>query len=312
MDGILIIYKEQGWTSHDVVAKLRGVCGQKKIGHTGTLDPDAEGVLVVCLGNATRASGLLTDRDKTYRAVLRLGVETDTQDSSGTVLARRDTAKLTEDSVRKTIAGFVGEGEQIPPMYSALKVNGQKLCDLARRGETVERQPRPVTIYDIAIEEMALPLVTMTVRCSKGTYIRTLCHDIGKRLGCGGVLEHLIRTESAGFSAEDALRIGEIQRLRDEDRLTEAVHPTEELFFDCPGIRVRREADRLLYNGNPIPVRLFEGTPPEDARIRVADADGVFCGLYRWDELTRSARPVKLFLPEKAKQKNGADSDGNS
>ncbi len=299
MDGILIVYKEQGWTSHDVVAKLRGICGQKKIGHTGTLDPDAEGVLVVCLGNATRASDMLTDRDKTYRAVLRLGVETDTQDVSGTVLARGDTSSLTEDLVRETVAGFVGEGEQIPPMYSALKVNGQKLCDLARRGETVERSPRPITIYDIAIEEMALPRVTMTVRCSKGTYIRTLCHDIGRRLGCGGVLEHLIRTESAGFSVENALRIGEIQRLRDEDRLAETVRPTEELFLAYPRVCATREAERLLYNGNPIPARLLEGPLPGTERIRVADSDGVFCGIYRRDEHTQSAWPVKLFLPDR-------------
>ncbi len=302
MNGILNVYKEPGWTSSDVVAKLRGICGQKKIGHTGTLDPDAEGVLLVCLGNATRACDLLQDREKTYRTVLLLGVETETQDLSGTVTARRTTDAITEDAVRETVAGFVGAGEQIPPMYSAIKVNGQKLYDLARQGLTVERTPRPVTIYAIAIEEISLPRVTMTVRCSKGTYIRTLCHDIGQRLCCGGVMEHLIRTENAGFSVTEALRIGEIQRLKDEGHLAQAVHPTEELFLDCPGVRVTKEADRLLLNGNPIPARFVMGTLPEAERIRVSDSDGIFCGIYRCEDRARGIRPVKMFLPE---QKNG-------
>ncbi len=296
--GIMNVYKECGWTSFDVVAKLRGICGQKKIGHTGTLDPDAEGVLPVCLGNATRVSGFLTDRDKTYRTVLLLGVDTDTQDVSGTVLRRGSTDGITEEKVRECTAGFSGEITQIPPMYSARKVNGQRLYELARKGEVVERPPANVTIYEITIEEIALPRVTMTVRCSKGTYIRTLCHDIGECLGCFGTMEHLIRTESAGFRIDEALRIPEIQRLRDEGRLDECIHPVEELFADCPALCTKESADRLLHNGSRLLAEQIQGEVPEAPRIRMMDSSGVFCGIYRCSDRADGCRPVKMFLPE--------------
>lgn len=192
MNGILNVYKEPGFTSHDVVAKLRGICKQKKIGHTGTLDPEASGVLPVCLGNATKLCDLLTDKDKEYRAVLLLGVETDTQDTTGQILAEKE-VNADEEDVRSAILSFVGPYDQIPPMYSALKVNGQKLCDLARKGQVVERKSRRITIHSIEIEDISLPRVTMRVACSRGTYIRTLCHDIGQKLGCGGAMERLER-----------------------------------------------------------------------------------------------------------------------
>ena len=184
--GIINVYKEKGFTSHDVVAKLRGIVGQKKIGHTGTLDPDATGVLPVCLGKATKLCDLLTDKNKTYEAVLLLGKTTDTQDITGEVLEEKSTEALTEEKVREAIEGFIGDYEQIPPMYSALKVNGKKLYELAREGKVIERKARPVKILDIQILEIDLPKVRMEVSCSKGTYIRTLCHDIGEKLGCGG------------------------------------------------------------------------------------------------------------------------------
>ena len=183
--GIINVYKEKGFTSHDVVAKLRGIVGQKKIGHTGTLDPDATGVLPVCLGKATKLCDLLTDKNKTYEAVLLLGKTTDTQDITGEVLEEKSTEALTEEKVREAIEGFIGDYEQIPPMYSALKVNGKKLYELAREGKVIERKARPVKILDIQILEIDLPKVRMEVSCSKGTYIRTLCHDIGEKLGCG-------------------------------------------------------------------------------------------------------------------------------
>lgn len=217
--GIINVYKERGYTSFDVVAKLRGICGQKKIGHTGTLDPEAEGVLPVCLGNATKVCDMLTDRDKEYRAVMLLGIDTDTQDTTGEVLARGDVSGIAEEQIRRTIRSFEGEIEQIPPMYSALKVNGQKLCDLARKGQVVERKPRRITIYDISVNEIAAPRVTMTVKCSKGTYIRTLCHDIGEQLGCYGTLEYLLRTKAAGYCLEDALRLSELQERKTGGRL---------------------------------------------------------------------------------------------
>ena len=184
--GILNVYKEQGYTSHDVVAKLRGITKQKKIGHTGTLDPDAEGVLPICLGSATKICSLLTDRSKTYRTVLLLGQTTDTQDVSGNCLESRSVSHLTESQVKEAILKFEGEYEQVPPMYSALKVNGKKLYELAREGKTVERSARKVVIHDIKIEKIELPRVWMEVSCSKGTYIRTLCNDIGGVLGTGG------------------------------------------------------------------------------------------------------------------------------
>ena len=182
-NGIINIYKEKGFTSHDVVAKMRGILRQKKIGHTGTLDPDATGVLPVCLGSATKLCDMLTDRDKEYEAVMQLGISTDTQDLSGEVLEECPVT-VTEEEVRNAILSFIGDYDQIPPMYSALKVNGKKLYELARAGKEVERQPRAVTIYDITILDMKLPEVTFRVSCSKGTYIRTLCYDIGVKCGC--------------------------------------------------------------------------------------------------------------------------------
>ena len=189
--GIIVIHKEKGFTSHDVVAKLRGILHMKKIGHTGTLDPDATGVLPVALGKGTKLVDLLTDKEKTYEAVLHLGIDTDTQDMSGTVLEERP-VNVTEEEVRKVLKSFVGEQLQVPPMYSALKVNGKKLYELAREGKTVERKARPVCFYEIEPLEFHLPLVKIRVTCSKGTYIRTLCHDIGEKLGCGGCMEELL------------------------------------------------------------------------------------------------------------------------
>ena len=186
--GIIVIHKEKGFTSHDVVAKLRGILHMKKIGHTGTLDPDATGVLPVALGKGTKLVDLLTDKEKTYEAVLHLGIDTDTQDMSGTVLEERP-VNVTEEEVRKVLKSFVGEQLQVPPMYSALKVNGKKLYELAREGKTVERKARPVCFYEIEPLEFHLPLAKIRVTCSKGTYIRTLCHDIGEKLGCGGCME---------------------------------------------------------------------------------------------------------------------------
>ncbi|MBP7199034.1 MAG: tRNA pseudouridine(55) synthase TruB, partial [Acetatifactor sp.] len=188
MDGIINVYKEAGFTSHDVVAKLRGICRQKKIGHTGTLDPQATGVLPVCLGNATRACEMLTDRTKEYVAELLLGQITDTQDITGTVLEEREVA-VSEAQVREVIAGFVGGYDQIPPMYSALKVNGKKLYELARAGKEVERQARHVDLPAIEILEIKFPVVKFRVECSKGTYIRSLCADIGEKLCCGGTMQ---------------------------------------------------------------------------------------------------------------------------
>ena len=225
MNGIINVYKERGYTSHDVVAKLRGILKQKKIGHTGTLDPEAEGVLPVCLGKATKLCDLLAGHDKVYEAVMLLGQSTDTQDTTGTVLESA-TVTASEEEVRKAVLFFEGPYEQIPHMYSALKVNGQKLCDLARAGKEVERKARPVVIHEITILEMDLPRVKMRVHCSSGTYIRTLCHDIGEKLGCHGCMDKLLRTRVERFCVEDSLTLSQIETIRDEERLEEIIIPT--------------------------------------------------------------------------------------
>ena len=249
MNGILNVYKEPGFTSHDVVAKLRGICKQKKIGHTGTLDPEASGVLPVCLGNATKLCDLLTDKDKEYRAVLLLGVETDTQDTTGQILAEKE-VNAGEEDVRSAILSFVGPYDQIPPMYSALKVNGQKLCDLARKGQVVERKSRRIMIHSIEIEDISLPRVTMRVACSRGTYIRTLCHDIGQKLGCGGAMERLERTRSGNFKAEDAYRLSELEAFAKEGSLEEKLLPVECVFEQLDAYQVQGDGQKLLENGN--------------------------------------------------------------
>ena len=309
VNGIINVYKEKGYTSHDVVAKLRGIFRQKKIGHTGTLDPDAEGVLPVCLGKATRVCDLLADKDKVYDAVLRLGIVTDTQDMTGQVQSEQEAA-CTQEELEETIRGFVGNYWQTPPMYSALKVNGKKLCDLARAGVEVERKPRQVTLYSIQIEEVSLPRVRMLVHCSKGTYIRTLCHDIGQALGCGGCMESLVRTQVADFMLQEAHRIAEIEawvkRAREQDIQTELrredllglVANTDSVFTQYPEVSVKEEFSRLLYNGNPLLEEWAKGWKAEyrDLAVRVYDSRQAFIGIYHWEEKIQKIKPVKIFM----------------
>lgn len=300
INGILIVQKEQGFTSHDVVAKLRGICKQKKIGHTGTLDPNATGVLPVCLGQATKLCDLLTDHDKEYIAELLLGKTTDTQDIWGTVLT--DTGdlwkSLTEKQVEDAILSFVGEQMQFPPMYSALKVNGKKLYELARAGIQVERERRPVTFYEIEILEMNLPRVKIRVSCSRGTYIRTLCADIGEKLSCGAVMTALERTRVGMFEKSRSYTLSELEKLRDEGKLEELVYPVEDCFSEFPTYYVKKEADRFLKNGNELKKTMFEKTPEEKGRIRVYDAQKRFCGVYEKADGRDTYKPWKLFLPD--------------
>ena len=306
INGVINIYKERGFTSHDVVAKLRGILKQKKIGHTGTLDPDAEGVLPVCLGKGTRLCDMLTDHSKVYEAVLLLGQSTDTQDVSGNVLQEAP-VDVSEEEVREAIMSFVGPYDQIPPMYSALKVNGQKLCDLARAGKEVERKARPVEIYEIQIEEIHLPRVRMTVSCSKGTYIRTLCHDIGEKLKCHGCMESLLRTRVGQFLLKDSLTLAQVEAYRDENRITEIVMPVDQVFSDCPALKLTKEAAKLGYNGNPF--TSTQALTENDQMVekssdislnsgkwfRVYDPEGVFIGVYAYDSKRNQFRPEKMF-----------------
>jgi tRNA pseudouridine55 synthase len=283
INGVINIYKEPGYTSGDVVARLRGMYRQRKVGHTGTLDPAAEGVLPVCLGSATKLVDMLTDETKTYRAVLLLGVETDTQDTTGAVrnsCAPEKLAELTEAQVREAVLSFFGELLQVPPMYSALKYHGQKLVDLARQGIEVERRARPVTVHRIEIERMELPRVWFTVTCSRGTYIRTICHDIGQKLGTGGAMEHLVRTRVGRFAAEDARTLSDVQRMTDEGTQNQAVIPVERIFADLPEFTsADAELDKFLNNGNPFGTRYY---PAGEGMRRVYNSAGNFIGVYRY------------------------------
>lgn len=299
-NGIINVYKEKGYTSFDVVARMRGICGQKKIGHTGTLDPDAEGVLPVCLGKATKVCDMLTDSDKVYRAVMQLGVETDTQDMTGTILKEADTSGLAEQYVMGAVMQFEGEIFQVPPMYSALKVNGKKLCDLARVGVTVERKARPVTIYKIFVENIELPYVTMTVSCSKGTYIRTLCHDIGAKLGCGAAMKSLVRLQAAGYRIEDAYKLDALQEFSESGTLKDAVTPIERVFEVYPVLTAKPEFDIMLKNGNKMALQQFQEMikPELEMKVRVRMSDGRFAAVYEYREDLGLFRPLKMFLED--------------
>lgn len=301
MDGIINVYKERGFTSHDVVAKLRGILRQKKIGHTGTLDPEAQGVLPVCLGKATKVCELLTDKTKTYQAVLLLGCATDTQDTTGTVLEEHEVG-CTEEQVRECVLSFVGAQEQIPPMYSALKVNGKKLYELARQGIEVERKARVIEIEEIVIDEICLPEVTMTVTCSKGTYIRTLCHDIGQKLGCGGCMKSLLRTQVGPFQIKDSVTLAEIEKYRDDGRIEEVLNPTDSVFGHLPAVLLSEEALRLVKNGNPLPKRMiaeaegYEKETCEKQDLRLYDQEHNFLAIYGWSQQKHMYAAVKMFL----------------
>lgn len=296
LNGIINVYKEAGFTSHDVVAKMRGICGQKKIGHTGTLDPAAVGVLPVCLGSGTRLCDMLTDRDKEYEARLLLGVTTDTQDATGTVLEEKPVTCSVEE-VRDVIKSFQGEILQVPPMYSALKVDGKKLYELARAGKEVERQARPVTIHRLEILDMELPYVTLRVACSKGTYIRTLCDDIGKKLGCGGTMAALTRTRVGEFALDDAITLSELQALKDSGRLEEAVYGVELCFQKCPALHVTAEHQKLIDNGNAFyPTQTLEKkTYDAGSWVRVYNAAGDFYGIYTYENRRHWYQPVKML-----------------
>ncbi|MCI5857151.1 MAG: tRNA pseudouridine(55) synthase TruB [Agathobacter sp.] len=295
INGIINIYKEKGFTSFDVVAKMRGIAHQKKIGHTGTLDPDAEGVLPVCLGKATKVCDLLTDKDKEYEAVLLLGIMTDTQDVTGQVL-KEHPVDVNEQQVRETIHSFVGRYEQIPPMFSALKVDGKKLCDLARKGITVERKARPVLIHEIEILSIELPRVRMRVHCSKGTYIRTLCQDIGEKLGCYGCMESLLRTQVAGFMLKDAYRLREVEEIFANGKEKDILFPVDTVFDRYPKCCAVEQAVKLLENGNRIPSSMIPAAPKDEIPIRLYCADGRFVGIYTYQREQEDYKPIKIFM----------------
>ena len=299
INGIMNIYKEAGYTSHDVVAKLRGIVGQKKIGHTGTLDPDAVGVLPVCFGSATKLCDMMTDKSKEYEALMRLCVTTDTQDMSGTILTE-SAVHVNGSEVRDAVMGFVGGYEQVPPMYSALKVNGKKLYELAREGREIERQPRHVDITFIRITGMDLPEVRFEVGCSKGTYIRTLCADIGDKLGCGAVMAELKRTRVGNFRIEDSIRLSKVEELMRQGEYEDYIIHPDSMFMEYEGAAVKPEAESALLNGNKLyPQQLDPDSPvffADGDRIRVYNGRREFRAVYTYVKSEGVFKPFKMFL----------------
>ena len=289
MNGILLVDKPAGWTSMDVCAKLRGVFREKRIGHSGTLDPMATGLLVVFLGRATRAVPFAEGDEKTYEAALRLGLVTDTQDTSGTVLSQTG-ARVTEAELDAALERFRGPQTQLPPMYSAIKVNGQKLYDLARKGREVERQPREITVY--ALERRGFSEsgdVLLTVRCSKGTYVRTLCHDLGAALGCGGAMSALRRTRAGRFDLAEAHTLEQIQAAADRGQAETLLLPVDTLFADTAALTLTGPQERTLRNGGA-----YSLPDVPAGRYRLYGREGNFLALGAVEDGTM--RAVKSFF----------------
>ena len=301
INGVINVYKEQDFTSHDVVACLRGILKQKKIGHMGTLDPNAVGVLPVCLGKGTKLCDILSEKNKTYKATLLLGTVTNTQDVFGEVISKaseEDIKALDEEHVIKVINSYEGDYEQIPPMFSAIKIQGQKLYDLARRGEEVERPARHCEIFDIRILGIELPRVYIEVTCSKGTYIRTLCHDIGRDLGVGGCMENLTRTKVDRFEISDAVTLSDIEKARDEGMLDSLVMPIDEVLDVYSKCVVSDDAEKLVMNGNIFTSgdTKFKMNHEDGQIVRVYKEDKEFVGLYKYEEARRIYKPEKMFI----------------
>ena len=269
MDGIVIVDKPQDWTSQDVVSKLRGVFQTRRIGHGGTLDPMATGVLPVFVGRATRGVEFFEHAEKTYETVLRLGITTDTEDITGTVLTEQD-AFVTGAMLEEVLAKFRGQIMQIPPMYSAIKINGQKLCDLARKGREVERKPRPVTIHELTLLGMEADGIRLRVRCSKGTYIRTLCKDIGEALGCGGCMASLRRVTAGEYTIENSVPL---QTLIECEEPGKYLLPVDSMFKAYPEVTLTEKQEKCCRNGVAFTCSLVEGT------YRVYAANGEFLAL---------------------------------
>lgn len=287
-NGIIIIDKPADWTSMDVCGKLRRLLGEKRVGHAGTLDPMATGVLTVFVGRATRGVEFAESGSKEYHATLRLGVDTDTQDTTGTVLATSD-LRPTRADIENVLPRFRGDIMQVPPMFSALKRNGKKLYELARKGKTVEREPRPVTIYALELgEQLSETDWTLVIRCSKGTYIRTLCHDIGEVLGCGGVMASLRRTEAAGYTLADCVTLEEVAEKAENGTAEELLRPIDTLFAQYPALKIYGRKEQLCRNGNTF---RLDG---EDGTYRVYGEQGDF--LMLGERTDNQMKTIKSFF----------------
>lgn len=302
MNGVINIYKEKGFTSHDVVAVVRKTINQKKVGHTGTLDPDAEGVLPICLGKGTKLADYIMADKKGYRAEVTLGVTTTTEDSSGEVLEVKP-VDFNEEKIKEAVYSFIGEYEQVPPMYSAIKVNGKKLYELAREGKEIERKSRKIKIYDIKILEFLPPnKIVIDVICSKGTYIRTLCSDIGKKLGCGGNMSYLLRTMSGRFNIDTAIKLDELKTIVEKGNIDDILITIDDVLCNYKKVKISPKAIKLLHNGGKIYEYFFDGKYDikKGEEVLVYDAEGIFIGIfqYNYDKSKEMycVKPVKILL----------------
>ena len=298
MNGVLPIDKPEGWTSFDVIRKLRHPLMERSIGHLGTLDPMATGVLVLLLGNATKAASILEDDDKVYEAEILLGTETDTEDVTGTVLRERP-VDISEETFRETAASFIGPYQQIPPMMSAKKQGGRKLYELARKGIETERKPEKRMIHSLEILSVTLPEARFRVHVSKGTYVRSLCRDIGNALKTGGTMKSLRRLRQGRFDLAGCQTLDEVLSKVNDGTVSEIVIPTEELFSEMPVFTVSKDSERFLRNGNVLRGEDFEGAVPaipDGTNVRIRGAENVFRAVYRYDAGTDTFKVVKMFL----------------
>lgn len=303
LEGVLPVWKPAGFTSHDVVAKLRRILRMKRIGHTGTLDPQVTGVLPLCLGRATRLVEYIQELPKEYEAALTIGYATDTEDAGGQVIARADQeVRLTEEQVRTAIFSFIGDIQQVPPMYSAVKVDGKRLYELARQGMEVERKSRTVTIHDIQILQMdltqAYPEVRFRVQCSKGTYIRTLCVDIGKALGYPAVMSELVRTSTGNIRQEQCLTLEQIEQLQQQGTLADKLIPAEAALAHMPSVHLNEVQTKKALLGQklvvPPPSKQMMDEESGDLYAAYA-ADTRFIGIFKWNLSSGELHPVKVF-----------------
>lgn len=292
LEGILVVDKAEGWTSHDVVAKVRRLTGVRKVGHTGTLDPMATGVLVLCVGRATRAAEFLTKDDKEYVADVHLGVETDTFDRLGRIIGELPVPSLSVQDIIRACVRFRGQIRQVPPMFSAIKQRGRKLYELAREGRTVARPAREVSISELEVMAYAKPVVTLRIVCSKGTYVRSLAHDLGAVLGCGAHLSALRRTRCGQFREEGALTIEHVAEYAQAGRLAEKMVPIYDALSHFPSVCLGIQDEGRFRHGAPV-----RWTNPLDGRwVRVCAPSGSFMGIGEWDQRAKILRPVKLFV----------------
>lgn len=301
MEGILAIWKPEGWTSHDVVAKTRGILKVKRIGHAGTLDPMVTGVLPLCIGRSTRVVEYLQDRPKAYEATITLGIATDTEDISGEVIERANASHITLEQIEAVLASFEGPIMQVPPMFSAVKINGKRLYDLAREGKVVEREPRPVTIHSITLLDASLnkdePTFRFHVECSKGTYIRTLCVDIGKALGVPATMSGLIRTMSGGITQEQCLTLEQVKALAEEGNLAEHVLSSELAINHLPKLTVKSSKKRYALQGQKLYWTDCVGHEHllVDEIVRLYDEEQQFIGIFELSQKEKLIKPIKVF-----------------